>query len=240
MNWLFWKEYRQNRVIVIALLVMLIVPHLFGLYAMWAGWHRVNLEVASWETILNAWKTILVYASLYSLALSQVALALIGGNAIAGERADRSAEFQVYLPITRKKILAAKLLLALAITAVIWLINPLIVCGTLSTMNRGVLRDPSMVPGVMIYSAVIGLTFFCVAWFFSSIIRSPTFSIVAGLVTPFIIWSLILYVNYLIQGDQWGHETENILVISYWSISLAIALPSFGFGTWLYLRRVEP
>ncbi len=34
MNWLFWKEYRQNRVIVIALLVMLVVPHLFGLYAM--------------------------------------------------------------------------------------------------------------------------------------------------------------------------------------------------------------
>ena len=42
--------------------------------------------------------------------------------------------------------------------------------------------------------AITGLTFFCVAWFFSSILTSPTISIVAGLITPLIIWSIILYI----------------------------------------------
>ena len=127
MNWLFWKEYRQNRVIVVALIVMLVVPYLFGLYFMGDRWYWGRFQGLSWRQIVDDWRVGLAVASLYSFAISQVALALIGGNAIAGERADRSAEFQVYLPLTRQKILAGKLLLALAIVAVIWLTNPLII-----------------------------------------------------------------------------------------------------------------
>jgi ABC-type transport system involved in multi-copper enzyme maturation permease subunit len=240
MNWLFWKEYRQNRVIVIALLVILVVPHLFGLYGMGYVLRRASVLGASWEQILADWKSILVGASLYSLSISQVALALIGGNAMAGERADRSAEFQVYLPIPRKRVLAGKLLLALAIAAVIWLTNPLIAWGTLATMNREAMRDPSVAPVVMINAAVTGLIFFGVAWFFSSIVRSPTFSIVAGLVTPLIIWSLILYGDYILQDNQWDPHREMVLQIAYWTICLILSPLGFGLGTWLYLRRVEP
>jgi ABC-type transport system involved in multi-copper enzyme maturation permease subunit len=240
MNWLFWKEYRQNRAIVIALLVMLAVPHLFGLYAMWYQWHEWRLTGFSWQTLLEAWESILIVASLCSLGISQVALAFIGGNAIAGERADRSAEFQAYLPLTRKKILVGKLLLALLIAAAIWLINPVIVWGALASSNQG-MPSPPVVPLFMIHIAITGLVFFCVAWFFSTILRSPTFSVVAGLVTPLIIWSLVLYGNYLIQGDDhWKPGTESVLQICEVCISFAVALSGFGFGTWLYLRRVEP
>jgi ABC-type transport system involved in multi-copper enzyme maturation permease subunit len=232
MNWLFWKEYRQNRVIVIALLVMLVVPHLFGLYAMWYEW-----RYCPWQKFLQEWRQILVVASLYSLGISQAAIALIGGNAIAGERADRSAEFQAYLPLTRKKILAGKLLLVLAIAAAIWLTNPLIIVWTtLPSANREI----GDVDALMMNVAITGLVFFCMAWFFSAILRSPTFSVAAGLVAPVIVWSLIMYGNYLVQGDHWKPETELVLQTCYVCISLAVALPSFGFGTWLYLRRVEP
>ena len=161
---------------------------------------------------------------------------MIGGNAIAGERADRSAEFQVYLPLTRKKILAGKLLLVLAIAAAISLINPLIVWSALASADPR-MPDPSEVQLIMIHIAITGLVFFCVAWFFSTILHSPTFSVAAGLATPLIIFSLILYGNYLIQGDPLKPGTESILRICYVGISLALALPSFGFGTWLYLRR---
>ncbi len=233
MNWLFWKEYRQNRVVVIALLVMLVVPHLFGLYAMEWEWRE-----HSWQTLLHDWREILLYASLYSLVISQVALALIGGNAIAGERADRSAEFQVYLPLPREKILTAKLLLVLAIAATIWLINPLIVCSTLASSDSHLqmFGDAST---FMLNTAITGLVFFCAAWFFSTILRSPTFSVIAGLVTPLIIISLILFGMYLIYGDREIPGAESIIQICYLCLSLAVALPSFGFGTWLYLRRVE-
>ncbi len=233
MNWLFWKEYRQNLVIVIALLLMLGVPHLFGLFGMWDEWHR-----GSWQRLHEMWRQILAVSSLFSLMLSQVALAVIGGNAIAGERADRSAEFQAYLPLTREKILAAKLLLVLAIVAMIWLIDPLIVWGIVaSSVNHPPVAD---VAPVMIIVAITGLVFFCVAWFFSTFLRSPTFSVVAGLMTPAIIASLIWYGFYLAQGNQWRPGTDLIFQICYVCISLAVALPSFGFGTWLYLRRVEP
>ncbi len=89
--------------------------------------------------------------------------------------------------------------------------------------------------------AITGLVFFCVAWFFSTILRSPTFCVAAGLVVPLIVISLIAYVTYLVQGIGRGNpEIDRVIKICYVCISLAVALPSFGFGTWLYLRRVEP
>ncbi len=43
-----------------------------------------------------------------------------GANAIARERADRSAEFLAYLPISRVRILASKAALPLAVVSVVW------------------------------------------------------------------------------------------------------------------------
>jgi ABC-type transport system involved in multi-copper enzyme maturation permease subunit len=236
MSWLFWKEYRQNLVVVITLLVMLVVPHLFGLFAIGYEWHKL-----SWQVLPPDWQEVLCGASLYSLGLSQLALALIGGNAIAGERADRSAEFQVYLPLSRGKILAGKLLLVLAIAVVIWTINPLIVRSTLPLLRRDRVPFPDM-PSFMINTAITGMVFFCAAWFFSQFLRSPTFSVAAGLVTPVIIISVIGYGAYLILGEHPPDPTVTPAIIEncYVSVSVAVALLSFGFGTWLYLRRVEP
>ena len=33
MNWLFWKDYRENRLVVFTALFLLLTPHLFALYA---------------------------------------------------------------------------------------------------------------------------------------------------------------------------------------------------------------
>ena len=233
MKWLFWKEYRQNRVIVFALFFLLILPHLCGLYAIWNGLRTPDNE--------HAWENILIITSIYSFAISQVALALIGGNAIAGERVDRSAEFQAYLPITRKKILAGKMLLTLAIAAVIWLTNPPIVWSLLHLIDKGNmgLDAPFFVEGFT-NIALTGLTFFCVAWFFSSILTSPTISIVVGLIAPLIIWSVILYIAYLILGERWTPRVWEILEFSYRGACAALAVVGFVLGTWLYLRRVEP
>ncbi len=233
MNWLFWKEYRQNRVVVFALVVMMIVPHLFGLYAMGYQWaHR------GWETLLQDWRGILAMTSVYSFVISQVALAVIGGNVIAGERADRSAEFQIYLPLTRKRILAGKLLLVSAIAAAIWLINPLIILGVWASANFE--QFPKEISESLTNPAITGLVFFCMAWFFSTFLRSPTFSVISGLATPVIIWSLISFGWYLVHGETWYGGKESILQTWYVCLSLAVVFPSFGIGTWLFLRRVEP
>ena len=122
MKWLLWKDYRHNRLVVFAGLFFLLAPYLVGLYA---ACRQRSCEAAHPDD----GKRLSPAVASYSLVISQMTVALIGGNAIAGERVDRSAEFLASLPITRRKILASKLLLSLAITAAIWLTDgPLFVC----------------------------------------------------------------------------------------------------------------
>ncbi len=127
MKWLLWKDYRHNRLIVFTVLALLLGPHLIGLGIMFGGrWVKIDTRNGQAVYWTPKWEEIIGGASGYSLCISQLAAALIGGNAIAGERVDRSAEFLYSLPIRRRKLLASKLLLALAIAVAIWLLNALI------------------------------------------------------------------------------------------------------------------
>ncbi len=112
MKWLLWKDYRVNRAIFIAALVLLVGPHAVVAIAIWLGGLR-----------RGDWAEGFMISSFYSLGLLQVAMALLGGNSIAGERVDRSAEFLAYLPVSRGRILASKFLVALAAVPLIWLPN---------------------------------------------------------------------------------------------------------------------
>jgi ABC-type transport system involved in multi-copper enzyme maturation permease subunit len=184
------------------------------------------------------WRLFFTGSSLYSLTLSQVAVALIGGNAIAGERVDRSAEFLFSLPVTRRRLLASKLLMAVLIIAVPWVFNsPILGClvGTLP-----VREFPAGLGSLLTFIAVTGLTFFCVAWFLSSVLASPTFAVCGGLVTPWIIGSGFLVVCGLL-GVRLNEEHFEEHFEDWYRIScLTISPPLFALGTWLYLRRVEP
>ena len=56
-----------------------------------------------------------------------VVAAMLGGNAIACERSDRSAHFLAYLPPTKTQILASKFLVAAGALAVLWGANCLVI-----------------------------------------------------------------------------------------------------------------
>ena len=233
MTELVWKEYRQNRLIVCVLFILLMLPYLFLGFAYWK-WGDRFVPTAESERLFP-W----IVASLYSLGISQLAIALIGGNAIAGERVDRSAEFQCYLPISRRRIFAAKMLLFLTMASAIWLPNAAILwyCHPESATHRFESMDQATVLRVCLNIATTGLTFFCVAWCVSSIIKSPTFAICAGLVTPLIvIMGIVMVVEY-------GYEcrvTDDLM--EYWFRWICLSLSSICFllGSWLFLRRVEP
>jgi ABC-type transport system involved in multi-copper enzyme maturation permease subunit len=229
LKWLVWKEYRHNQLIVFLMLFLLILPYLACPVMIYISWRWKWLP----EHGVPHWIFWLVAASWASLCISQPALALIGGNAIAGERVDRSAEFQAFLPIRRSKIIAGKVLLALLMAAVIWLPNALILWGTSDALMP---RDRAYEALREIFGsvAIVGLTFFCVAWFFSSTISSPTFAVCAGLLTPLMVVSCILFIAYL-------REIPEKPIIDFWfpTLCLVLAPICFAFGTWLYLRRVE-
>jgi ABC-type transport system involved in multi-copper enzyme maturation permease subunit len=227
MKWLLWKEYRHNRLLVFTALFLLLLPHL------------IALGLKCWAEVYHPgafhWRVSVAMACIYSIGLSGIALALIGGNAIAGERVERSAEFLFALPIARKKLLASKLLLALVVAAIPWLTN-LALLGCLMPMpSRG---EPDLnLPGVLAVIAVAEFTAFCVSFCVTSFMASVSFATLAGLLSPPVVcWSLLLIATIL--GHQ-GRERDAFMEV-WWIICLALAPVCFAVGAWHYLRRVEP
>ncbi len=228
MTWLLWKDYRHNRLIVFAGLFFLLVPHLIApCIVFYTAVHDLPHALT--------WRQAFAGSSLYSLMLSQLTIALIGGNAIAGERVDRSAEFLASLPVTRRRIIASKLLLAGAIVATVWLLNAPIFMWVIG----GVQLPPEM-SGVLIQLlsniAITGTVLFCVAWCLSSFIASPTFAVCGGFAIPFLVMVTLSFGAHLLGMPA----VERNMEFWYPSICLTLAPLCFAVGTWHYLRRVEP
>jgi ABC-type transport system involved in multi-copper enzyme maturation permease subunit len=230
MTWLLWKEYRANRLIVVVGAAILLVPYVvaLGLACYGVGPGR------------GSGPDNLFVAGFFSVILSQLTLALLGGNLIAGERADRSAEFQAYLPIPRVKILAGKLTLALLATLLIWLPNLLI----LLLLTWGMPEGPRLAEvfeavwrgGGTI--AITGLTFFSIAWLISSFQTSPTFAVCGGLILPYFTLMAIAAVAWLLEYEP--EHFDPFMLNVYRATCLVLAPLCFTLGTWLFLRRVEP
>ena len=90
MNWLLWREYRRNRWILAAGAAGVVLPYIIA----------VMFDVNRSSGFIGAF--------FLSCVFSQMTVALLGGNAVAGERADRSAEFIAYLPLRRSSTFASK------------------------------------------------------------------------------------------------------------------------------------
>jgi ABC-type transport system involved in multi-copper enzyme maturation permease subunit len=227
MKWLVWKEYRVQRLVLIVGAVLVLAPYfvVFGLF-------RFTPAGGS----MAAWCLGLLIAAAYSAAISQLTMALLGGNAIACERADRSAEFLAYLPVSRARILAGKLAVVLLAGASIWGPNLLVVW--LTSAGLGDLVEKSyfirLVWSVAAGTAATGLVFFCVGWFLSSMLESPTFAVCGGLLTPVLILTVIQLVRWVLETP------EEVAKPWYLGTCLVLAPVCFVAGTWYYLRRVEP
>jgi ABC-type transport system involved in multi-copper enzyme maturation permease subunit len=231
MTSLVWKEYRQNRQIVWILMVFLCLPYLLGGGAFaWGLLFPDDFQPLGYFV----WT-----ASFFSLVLAQLAIAMIGGNLIAGERADRSAEFAAYLPIPKSQSLAAKLLLVAAMAAIIWLPNAPVHWCFLDEAELSINARASKVAELLLGVAVNGLLLFSVAWLCSSILSSPAISVVLALLAPVVIAGVIsLTVRFGCDVPLRMH----MAVVSFWynAISVPVSLICFLIGTWLYMRRVEP
>jgi hypothetical protein len=91
------------------------------------------------------------------------------------------------------------------------------------------------------------LTFFCVGWFLSAFVSSPAFDVCGGLITPFIVLSGIVLVDWALKISRLSEhgllglrDCDVPLAWYYCTICLVISVVCFGAGTWRYLRRVEP
>ena len=220
---LLWREFHWNRVVVIQAVVVFLLPY------------AILLIIGLWPRDASlSWKDVRVGmggAAVYSLVISQITIAFLGGNAFAGERSDRTAEFLAFLPISRNQRLFSKLLFASIVAALIWGING-IVFGILGGFDDLLDGDWTLIAR---YIASTGLVMFGVGWLISSIQSSSPFAVFGGIAVPMLtmigLWLTIVF------GVEGSGE-----YFAKWYTLISVSLGAIGFalGTWLFLGRVEP
>jgi ABC-type transport system involved in multi-copper enzyme maturation permease subunit len=207
MNWLLWREYRLNRWILITGAAAIALSAAIGFLA-------VSFKI---DEELNEFGAALV------LVWSFLTVALLAGNAFAGERADRSTEFIDYLPLERSRRLASKLLLHVIVLGVLVGVNALMV-GQLLTIDE--------FAGGVAFALVV----YCVNWFVSSIQSSPALATMSGFAA---LGLTGLGAAFLEERKMIANQPAWLIWFSA-AIGCVLPIACFSFGTWNYLRRSEP
>jgi ABC-type transport system involved in multi-copper enzyme maturation permease subunit len=226
MRALLWKDYRLNRLLLAIGLGLLLGPYaavvVWQLHSHWPIWPQAA-----------AWAQLLVGASTFSLSLSLLTLVLLAGNAFAGERADRSAEFLAYLPPSRARVLISKALLAFLVATVIWVFNLLVAEGVVPALSAGPVGELAVGPNSHLATAAVLV--FGAGWLGSSFLESPTFATTIGIVAPLAVSSLLALSGVFLD---WPPREDFGF---WWDVAFVmVGVLSFAGGTWYYLRRVEP
>lgn len=234
MKTLLWKEYRQNLRFLTGAVLVLLMPYLVCTsFSLVYSRHRSSHIV--WEGLMDAIST----ASGISLVLSFLVTGFIAANMLTGERADRSAEFVTYLPISRRSALLSKLIYAIPVSLLLILFNFSVLYFLTPRGDRHAL--------VFIYlgstSAII-MTF-GISWLLASFMRSPTIPAIAGFA---MVICTIVTVRTMIDFEIHDNRLEIDVVqklerLWFWSscgIGLITGSLSFIAGCICYLRRVEP
>ncbi len=225
MNALLWKDYRQSRRFLIAAGVFLALPYtlviLFTLGELLAYGHMRGVGLVQR----------LHGAAIGSLGVSALLTAFVAGNAIAGERVDRSAEFAAQLPISRRSAIASKALLAIGVCLCFWLINISIYFLTYSMLGDW----PAPVKDELVVALVVAsVLVFGVSWLFSALLSSPAIAAASGLGSVMILFMVIAIVE----------ETQGLRVdaVAYVHALACVVLGTVCFvaGVLHCLHRVEP
>lgn len=232
MNWLIWKEYRLHRPILILGAILMVIPYCEPLLE-YAFTHHASHRALAYLYDAD---------SVFRLCLSSIltgwfTIALLGGHAIAGERAERAAEFFAYLPVPRWQSLISKLAIPFLTAVVVFGVNLLImlcVTGCVAGVSWEATLADVRVPLLMYSCAAVAA--FSIGWLLSSFLDSATFSIVGGLVLPLLEAALFALTIYLFDIDL--SEDALATILAYiWCVTAAICFPT---GTWYFLHRVQP
>jgi len=169
MRSLLWKDYRINRLLLIFGLVVCFGPWILA--SVWGDFLSVRMnDEAPWRAP-GFW----ISTCIFSLGLSVFTLAMLGGNAIAAERADRSAEFLAYLPVARWSVIVSKSLIAIAAGAAIWGVNLFILFFVAPRFEFSYIPDEDTIARVRMMFAVcaaVSVLVFGSGWFWSSVLAS--------------------------------------------------------------------
>ncbi len=225
MKGLIWKDFCLNRPLLVLGALILI-----GLYGI-----GVVVEIHStWPKFppSKQWAEMLVSYSTISLYLSFVMTGLLGGYAIACERADRTAHFLAFLPPNKAQILASKLVVAASATA-LWWSWILFTVFVLAPHLGGEASDFTGAYSGRGFAAMCVLTF-GVGWLASAYLETTIVPIILANGAPVVLGLLMVFVGDLLTVPRFE--------MAKWATpaGLTIGIVAFLVGTFHYLRRLEP
>jgi ABC-type transport system involved in multi-copper enzyme maturation permease subunit len=241
MTALLKKDWRLNRVVVVAGLIISVMPYVLALA-------NQRFFPEKYRPVgLREYLDTTQFAAMACLALVVVLAAAFGGLTFAAERRERNAEFLGMLPVSRGRIILSKLLVALACVTVLiaFHVLVLVVCDAWRVHAGFLLRrngEGVFYAGGM--AVAYAVTLFGIAWALSILLRSPAIAatiaigIGAGLLFGGMAWAERAF-------DAWdqlhGYRTsEEKLLTIVCSASAAIGLLAILLSSAHYIRRVEP
>ncbi len=226
MKWLVWKEFRINWLILAITVFLMAVPYAIALYATLAD----RFEHDIFDVLEGGW--------MFNALASVMVMALLGGQSFASERADRSAEFLAYQPVTRGRHVLSKLVLPGSTLLLIFGVNSLLLLLAESIRgnhNISLSHAPTHLVGLAPFLAA-ALCAFGVAWALSAVQNSPTFAVMAGIIVPIAVVWLFMMIEW-----RGGFKITNLQrFVIYMVAYVTLSLIGFVGGTRYYLRRVEP
>jgi hypothetical protein len=221
MKALLWKDFRINLPVIIT-----------GLLLWFAAYAAIGLNVwlQTWPVFpgRGQWSEVIQIASVGGRALLTIVVGVLGANAIASERAERSTEFLFSLPPTRLKILTSKFLVALTTTILLWLGHQFmsdVVSPWLSANGASVNRVP-----LLGYTGGLVLIFGS-TWLGSARLSSPAFALGGGIALCVAVISVLFEIS---RRVTW--PVPDLVPIGM----LVAGITAFLVGSIYYLRRIEP
>jgi len=219
---LMWKDYRQNRKVMAGVGVFILTPYIFtASYGI--------LESIQGREIHGGVKALLAGGAGWSIILLTLMSAFLAGNAFAGERSERSAEFFAYLPISRTRSVLSRGLVLFLVLAVCISVNIAIIAAAYDPRDRELLSVLKVCAPTMIL--LLG-----VAWMWSAILRSPAIAAALGIGTAMLLGgmlSMVASIRNLEAPETW---IKPVYVVC----CLAIGLPAILVGIIVGLKRIEP
>ncbi len=233
MKSLLWKDCRLNALVLALGVATWLGPYLVGV--LWLCFGNVPWRVAA----RLRWAFMLEPALTISLEATILPLLLLGANAIARERSDRSAEFLAYLPPSRARIIASKAAVALAFMALVWATNLLVAFALLPALTSSDAMNFEMTRTLCGAVVATSVLVFGTAWLGSSTVDTPLTAVGFSMAITLLVAVGIQASNYYLG---WPADGSGNAIGLYWTASTMaiVGLSCFVAGTWLYLRRVEP
>ena len=225
MKALLWKDLRAGRVMLASALAALVCVYVVGcLVNVYSQW-RYGVPSMAWSHMMFT-------CAICSLLLELPAAAMLGGCSFAAERADRSAEFLAYMPVSRGKMAASKALLALGVLGAIWLLN----LAVLWTVESHV--GPPDTAGSL-GRTTWGLVSICgcmfgVAWLCSAMAGSPALAACAGICVPVLLVVVAVFISKTLV------VSESTLDRWFTCLCGSVGLAGFLLGWRYYVHGVEP